>query len=452
MKNFLELVRDDRQLRSLIGLDKNTFEKLLEEFSKSLLEIPNENYKKNRSQRKRRPGGGRKGQLITAENKLCLVLFYLKNYPTFDLLGYIFSLSRSKAKENLSKLLPVLKHAQSKLEVLPSLRIKSVTELEELVEKLELEELEELKEKLPEKKRLRNESEPDSSLEVEPEEFKNSQKSDSFPSSLGEETVEAVPLTNESEPDSSPEDSVEPKVVQLGATNSSESDSLQLKELVDKKPSRKTNLNRSQEPEVLNRSKEVAQNPKELDVKLEKSTNNDEQELYIDVTERNHYRPKNYREQKRYYSGKSKKHVVKNTIISSRERKILYVGPSFVGRTHDYKMFKKEFSPKKDWFRKINVAVDLGYQGIKKDYRTSYNINIPHKKPRKSSKHPNPSLTRKQKSENKKVSSRRVVVEHAIGGMKAFKILSSQFRNKTKNLADEAIYIVAGLWNLKISD
>jgi len=35
--------------------------------------------------------------------------------------------------------------------------------------------------------------------------------------------------------------------------------------------------------------------------------------------------------------------------------------------------------------------------------------------------------------------------------MKAFQILSTKFRNrKAKNLVDEVIFQVAGLWNLKI--
>jgi len=66
-------------------------------------------------------------------------------------------------------------------------------------------------------------------------------------------------------------------------------------------------------------------------------------------------------------------------------------------------MFKKEFSPSKDWFSNINVAVDLGYQGIKTDYLSPENVDIPHKKPKKSQKNPHPSLTKKQKAENKKI-------------------------------------------------
>lgn len=94
--------------------------------------------------------------------------------------------------------------------------------------------------------------------------------------------------------------------------------------------------------------------------------------------------------------------------------------------------------------------MDLGYQGIKKDYSDTQHIHIPNKITRKSSKNPNPFLTREQKTENKQIGSKRVVVEHAIGGMKAFHILSTRFRNRAKNLVDDVFYQVAGLWNLKI--
>jgi len=96
------------------------------------------------------------------------------------------------------------------------------------------------------------------------------------------------------------------------------------------------------------------------------------------------------------------------------------------------------------------VYVDLGYQGIKKDYASAQNIHIPNKKQKKSKDNPKPSLTRKQKKENKQIGSKRVVVEHAIGGMKAFHILSTKFRNRAQNLVDDVFFQVAGLWNLKI--
>jgi len=96
----------ERQLKSLTGVSKQTFEKLLQTFEQALIEIPKEAYRKNRQTRSRRPGGGRKGQLSTPanNNKLFFILFYFKNYPVFDVLGFMFDLNPSKAEENVKKL------------------------------------------------------------------------------------------------------------------------------------------------------------------------------------------------------------------------------------------------------------------------------------------------------------------------------------------------------------
>ncbi len=170
----------------------------------------------------------------------------------------------------------------------------------------------------------------------------------------------------------------------------------------------------------------------------------------IDVTERTHFRHQKNRKQKKHYSGKQKTHTVKNTVMSTPKRSVVFLGKTFTCSVHDYNMLKQELSPKKRWWSKIKASVDLGYQGIKTDYLDAHNVSIPNKKPKKSKDNQNPTLTKKQKQENKKVGKRRVFVEHTIGGMKAFHILSTRFRNRKNNWADEAAFLVAGLWNLKI--
>jgi hypothetical protein len=44
-------------------------------------------------------------------------------------------------------------------------------------------------------------------------------------------------------------------------------------------------------------------------------------------------------------------------------------------------MLKTEFPPELPWFAHIKVLVDLGYEGIQKDYEGE-GIEIPFKKPR----------------------------------------------------------------------
>jgi hypothetical protein len=175
----------------------------------------------------------------------------------------------------------------------------------------------------------------------------------------------------------------------------------------------------------------------------------DIEEIIIDVTERHQARPKDSNRQKESYSGKKKMHTVKNTIITTMTKLILFVGQTFTGHNHDYKIFKDEFSNEEAWFEHLSVLVDLGYQGIIKDYEGE-NIKIPVKKPRKSKNNPNPTLTAEQKEYNKELSQIRVLVEHAIGGMKRFNILVHAFRNRKDGFIDDVIVLCAGLWNFNV--
>jgi hypothetical protein len=136
--------------------------------------------------------------------------------------------------------------------------------------------------------------------------------------------------------------------------------------------------------------------------------------------------------------------------MSLPEKFIVFLGRTFSGHNHDYSMLKQELPPELDWFADINVLVDLGYLGIQSDYRGDQ-IDVPHKKPRKSKKNPSPQLSDEQKVTNKAVSQVRIFVEHAIGGMKRYNILVHDFRNHKKNFEDDVIGICAGLWNLALS-
>jgi hypothetical protein len=172
-------------------------------------------------------------------------------------------------------------------------------------------------------------------------------------------------------------------------------------------------------------------------------------DLFIDVTERPHYRPGDYEKQQNYYSGKKKQHTLKNTIISTANRFILFLGMTVFGKIHDFALFKQEFAPDKSWFEAFKIWVDLGYLGFDKNYQT-LKLNLPHKKPRASKANPNPSLTEQEKEENREMSSFRVVVENAICGLKRFNILVHAFRNRKENFEDDVILACAGLHNLSL--
>ena len=112
-------IRNDRQFNALTGLSRKIFDAILLEFTKCLDLSRKLRDQRRKVPRRRKSGGGRKGVLSTPEQKLFFILFYLKNYPTFDVLGAIFDLSPSKADELVQKLLPILKNAQQNLHALP---------------------------------------------------------------------------------------------------------------------------------------------------------------------------------------------------------------------------------------------------------------------------------------------------------------------------------------------
>jgi hypothetical protein len=120
------------------------------------------------------------------------------------------------------------------------------------------------------------------------------------------------------------------------------------------------------------------------------------------------------------------------------------------GSVHDYTLMKSAFKPGLKWFKKVSIWLDLGFLGADKDYPEA-KIHLPHKKPRKSKKNPDAALTPEQKEQNRKQAATRVVVEHAIGGMKSFHCLVHRIRNHLDTFIDGFFSLSAGLWNHKIS-
>jgi hypothetical protein len=81
------------------------------------------------------PSGGPKGHLDTFDKKLFFVLYYLKTYPTFDVLGFHFGFSSGHAHNHLEALLPVLLRSLSDLGVLPPRSPGTPEEFAQLIEK-----------------------------------------------------------------------------------------------------------------------------------------------------------------------------------------------------------------------------------------------------------------------------------------------------------------------------
>lgn len=146
------------------------------------------------------------------------------------------------------------------------------------------------------------------------------------------------------------------------------------------------------------------------------------QELYFDGTERPTNRPT--RGQRAYYSGKKKRHTIKHQVVVVKKKKkpgrgqkprrlrIASVSKSFAGSTHDKRVYDRTRVKVPEG---VPACGDTAYQGT--------GMESPTRKPRGGA------LTARQKRGNRRISRRRIVVEHGIGKMKIWRIAADRYRN-----------------------
>jgi uncharacterized protein (DUF2344 family) len=130
-------------------------------------------------------------------------------------------------------------------------------------------------------------------------------------------------------------------------------------------------------------------------------------------------------------------------VICDKNARILYLGKLYLGATVDFAIFKKEL--KIFNYQQIKVWVDLGFVGIKKNVENAQ-VQIGHKRKK------NTELTDEQKLENQALAKVRIVVEHAIGGLKRYYILRYENRMKKPDenqKLDTVVEICGALWNFK---
>jgi hypothetical protein len=162
---------------------------------------------------------------------------------------------------------------------------------------------------------------------------------------------------------------------------------------------------------------------------------------FVDSTEQEIPRPKNKKKRKNYYSGKKKKHTVKNQYMVNNQGLILHKTRHEKGKKHDYGVYKHSH-PVTPPSQVESVVVDLGYLGIQKDFPTVKSV-LPYRKKRKSE------LSMEERRYNKKHAKLRIVVEHTICRIKKFGIIGSKFRNRLRRY-DVISNIVSGLINFRI--
>ena len=163
-------------------------------------------------------------------------------------------------------------------------------------------------------------------------------------------------------------------------------------------------------------------------------------ELFFDTAERPARRPR--RGQRRFYSGKKKRHTLKTQVVVVRRRKrpgpgakprrlrIAAVSPTFPGRVHDKRVYDR-----------TRVVAPPGVARYGDTAYLGTGLTVPARKPRGGS------LTPRRKAGNRRLARRRVAVEHGIGKLKIWRIVAERYRNPVRRhtLIQKN---VAGLHNL----
>jgi len=161
-------------------------------------------------------------------------------------------------------------------------------------------------------------------------------------------------------------------------------------------------------------------------------------EFIIDGTERPIRRPKDKKRQETHYSGKKKRHMVKNNVVSDKRTcKIKVLSETCEGKKHDKKLADEQDIPFPEGSK---LWKDTGFQGYEPEHITTY-------QPMKKSK--GKELTAEQKDQNRQISKERIRVEHSIGGIKVFGIVHQIFRNMRADFDDLVMETTCGLHNLR---
>jgi hypothetical protein len=285
--------RTDRLMRSTTSLTVAEFEKLTVCLAEILAKVQAQKTAAGKP-RQRRPGGGRKGCLASAEQKLFFILFYYKAYPTQDVMGLFFGITQGQVSEWVKRLTALVG------QLLPLQRpVRQARQLAEL-------------------------------LRDQPE----------------------------------------------------------LKEII------------------------------------------------IDGTERRLPRPQHRGNQKRFYSGRKKRHAVKNVVIVG-QRKVLWCSPTVPGKRHDKAVADKS---RLRLPAHVHLLGDSGFEGLEAGRA---GVVTPWKR-RKGRK-----LTPRRRKFNRLLSGRRIDVEHAFASVKRLRILRDEFRNRRKGMIDEVMVIGCTLHNYR---
>ena len=161
-------------------------------------------------------------------------------------------------------------------------------------------------------------------------------------------------------------------------------------------------------------------------------------EFVLDGVERPVRRPQDPDRQKRHYSGKKKRHGVKNLVVT-HAGKIQGLSRTVPGSVHDKKLADQT---RWRWPQGGTLLADTGFTGYT-PARTD--VLMPHKKPK------GKPLDALWQAINRAIARLRVGVEHALAGVKRCHIVADIYRNTKPGFEDAVMLLACGLHNFRVS-
>ena len=161
-------------------------------------------------------------------------------------------------------------------------------------------------------------------------------------------------------------------------------------------------------------------------------------EWVLDGVERPVRRPKDKDRQKRHYSGKKKRHGLKNLVVSCRGQ-VQGLSRTVPGSVHDKKLADQT---RWRWPQGGTLLMDTGFAGYT-PARTD--VLMPRKKPK------GKPLDAVWKAINRAIARLRVGVEHALAGVKRCHIVADLYRNTKAGFEDAVMLVACGLHNFRVS-
>jgi hypothetical protein len=159
-------------------------------------------------------------------------------------------------------------------------------------------------------------------------------------------------------------------------------------------------------------------------------------EVLIDGTERRLPRPQHRGRQKRFYSGRKKRHAVKNVIVVGR-RKVLWCSPTVPAKYHDKKVADQARLRLPE---QVYLLGDSGFEGLEAG---AASVVTPYKRRRGRKLH------WRHRRINRLLAGCRIPVEHTLASVKRLRILRDEFRNRRAGMVDEVMAIGCTLHNFR---